>query len=97
MLLATCATPGVRDGIAIGGAVGGGAGAIAGGGVGVAVGIPAGALLGAILGASMADPEGRGPDSDGDEVPDLQDNCPTVPNPCQADSNGDGVGDACSP
>jgi hypothetical protein len=35
-------------------------------------------------------------DSDGDGVPDPIDNCPAVPNPDQADSNGDGVGDACS-
>ncbi|HEV2988278.1 MAG TPA: nidogen-like domain-containing protein [Candidatus Angelobacter sp.] len=35
-------------------------------------------------------------DSDGDGVPDELDNCPTVPNPDQKDSNFDGVGDACS-
>ncbi|HEY7138310.1 MAG TPA: PKD domain-containing protein [Acidimicrobiia bacterium] len=34
-------------------------------------------------------------DTDGDGVPDSVDNCPTVPNPDQADSNGNGVGDAC--
>jgi hypothetical protein len=34
-------------------------------------------------------------DSDGDEVPDNDDNCATVFNPDQADGNGDGVGDAC--
>lgn len=36
-----------------------------------------------------------GPDSDGDGVVDASDNCPTVPNPDQIDSNDDGYGDAC--
>ena len=40
---------------------------------------------------------GSGPiDVDGDGVPDTSDNCPVVANPDQQDSNGDGVGDACS-
>src|SRR5262249_9325507 len=34
-------------------------------------------------------------DTDGDEIPDVFDNCPTVANVDQADTNGDGVGDAC--
>ena len=34
-------------------------------------------------------------DGDQDGVPDLVDNCPTVPNPDQRDSVGDGIGDAC--
>jgi cysteine-rich repeat protein len=34
-------------------------------------------------------------DSDGDGVPDPIDNCPSVSNPDQTDSVGDGVGDAC--
>lgn len=35
------------------------------------------------------------PDQDNDGVPDMDDNCVTVPNPDQADSDGDGIGDAC--
>src|SRR6185369_16245718 len=34
-------------------------------------------------------------DTDGDEIPDVVDNCPTVPNPDQRDTDGDHVGDAC--
>lgn len=34
-------------------------------------------------------------DEDFDEVPDAFDNCPALPNVLQADSDGDGVGDAC--
>ena len=36
-------------------------------------------------------------DGDGDGVPDIDDNCPGVCNPDQADSDGDGRGDACDP
>jgi hypothetical protein len=35
-------------------------------------------------------------DADGDYLPDALDNCPNVQNPDQADSDGDGVGDACA-
>jgi len=35
------------------------------------------------------------PDSDSDNVPDATDNCPTAPNSDQADTDGDGRGDAC--
>ncbi len=35
------------------------------------------------------------PDMDGDGVPDLGDNCPTVANADQADFDGDGAGDVC--
>ena len=34
-------------------------------------------------------------DSDGDGVTDTMDNCPDMPNPDQADDNGNGVGNAC--
>jgi len=34
-------------------------------------------------------------DADGDGVPDLDDNCPSVANPGQEDNDGDGDGDAC--
>jgi Thrombospondin type 3 repeat len=34
-------------------------------------------------------------DTDADGVPDAIDNCPNTPNPNQADSDGDGTGDAC--
>ncbi len=36
-------------------------------------------------------------DEDGDGITDGVDNCPSVPNPDQADAEGDGVGDACDP
>lgn len=34
-------------------------------------------------------------DSDGDGIPDADDNCPDTSNPDQTDSDGDGLGDAC--
>lgn len=38
----------------------------------------------------------KNPDTDGDGLRDPVDNCPLNPNPDQADSNGDGRGDACA-
>ena len=37
------------------------------------------------------------PDTDGDGVLDANDNCTSVPNPDQADQDGDSVGDVCDP
>ncbi len=36
-------------------------------------------------------------DRDNDTIPNAQDNCPTVPNKAQTDTDGDGKGDACDP
>jgi cysteine-rich repeat protein len=36
-------------------------------------------------------------DRDADGIPDLTDNCPDIPNPDQADTDGDGTGDVCDP
>ncbi len=36
-------------------------------------------------------------DSDGDGIPDIDDNCPHTANADQADADGDGIGDACDP
>jgi hypothetical protein len=36
-------------------------------------------------------------DRDGDGTPDYRDTCPYLANADQADANGDGVGDACTP
>jgi hypothetical protein len=58
-------------------------------------------LLGQPLGeyvigsASTAASFGAGGDIENDGVPDWHDNCPTVSNADQTDSDGDGVGDAC--
>jgi hypothetical protein len=52
---------------------------------------PAGVCLGSVAAFAAA----PATDTDGDGVPDDDDNCPAVPNPDQADHDGDGAGDAC--
>jgi hypothetical protein len=37
------------------------------------------------------------PDTDGDGVMDIRDNCPDAANPSQSDADGDRIGDACDP
>ena len=36
-------------------------------------------------------------DPDADGIPSVSDNCPTVFNPLQTDTDGDGIGDMCDP
>ena len=92
-----CASPGMKEGSVLGTALGAAAGAVANGSDGALAGALAGLVGGALLGVLLGDPDARGPDSDADDVSDLQDNCPDVPNSDQQDSDGDGRGDACSP
>ncbi len=53
------------------------------------------AALTVVMPAAIALAYGGPGDHDGDGIPDAQDNCVVIPNSDQADSNGDGVGDAC--
>jgi type II secretory pathway pseudopilin PulG len=45
--------------------------------------------------APSCPPTGAGTDNDGDLIPNATDNCPGVANPDQADTDGNGVGNAC--
>lgn len=49
-----------------------------------------------LQGGSGPKPRQLDDDTDADGVPDITDNCATVSNPGQKDSNGDGKGDACT-
>jgi len=51
-------------------------------------------VLGLLPGAAFAGSK-KPPDTDKDGVPDTSDNCPWAANADQADSDGNGVGDAC--
>jgi len=42
-------------------------------------------------------PSSAAPNGDGDQIIDSLDNCPSVPNNSQQDSDADGIGDACDP
>jgi hypothetical protein len=46
---------------------------------------------------SITQLEAISPDTDGDGISDLLDNCDDVVNPDQADADGDGIGDVCEP
>ena len=56
-----------------------------------------GTLIFDVAGFTTYSSEEADPDGDGDGVPDGSDNCPSVPNADQLDSNGNGVGDVCEP
>jgi len=53
--------------------------------------------LGTLESAQVAEAAAGVVDTDGDGVPDSQDNCQTVSNPDQRDTNADGFGNACDP
>ncbi len=86
----------MKDGFITGAATGAGIGAVVNGGPGAAAGAVIGSVVGASTAYAIGDPESRGPDTDGDRISDQQDNCPDISNKGQSDSNGDGIGDACS-
>jgi thrombospondin type 3 repeat protein len=56
----------------------------------------AGFDLDAVVGVHSIDTAGL-PDTDGDGIPDVADDCPAVPDAAQRDTDGNGVGDACEP
>lgn len=53
--------------------------------------------LGTSVDVSQANAFTVAADADQDGVPDSIDNCPNVANPSQADTDGNGIGDACDP
>ena len=69
--------------------------------------LPTGSTAGQFVTATATDPGGStsefsaceltiaSTDQDGDGVPDISDNCPSVANPVQENADGDGFGDAC--
>ena len=95
-----CVVPGLKDGAVAGGLLGGVIGTAANGddrGDGLLGGTALGAVVGGLIGALVADPDARGPDSDGDRISDRQDNCPDRANSDQQDVDGNGRGDRCEP
>ncbi|UCF90241.1 MAG: DUF4214 domain-containing protein [Desulfobacterales bacterium] len=46
---------------------------------------------------AIIDQPAQNPDTDGDGIPNTADNCPTVFNPDQLDTDGNGTGDICDP
>src|SRR6476469_7898593 len=46
-------------------------------------------------GSFKTGPQASDADSDGDGIPDSQDNCPSISNPDQQDTDGDGIGAVC--